>query len=542
MHSRLRFILFTLFLLCAIWCPHQNYAQTISPGTVAFDGMRIESEVTDGTKYVGKREIRSSDLKIASEEWTETLPSGTVNNRVKPPESEVYTFSVNARGQGKIDLSVDPNGAATFDVGAFRETDVQPTSLTTNERFTVNSRGLCSVIRTYEVGYIPSYYDTCIPIANEGYQSEVLAGTESLDADASVTPWDISVVYGTENQITKTLGFSGGWPPNVGVDAGWGETNTQKWGWKLEEKTSKTKRSKTGSKTFPPLSGSFSVALTDTKVSDSNDGVPVVFCVNCPNCEGSVNTVDDHVRKVIDANGNAVLAICRLGAGGESPGCGKKIYDCTPEETARQNAWHMERTCTNDSVFAPGQLSRIGDSVCRKKFRHCTQSNCWFRYKIGKGHSDGSVSQAPDGITNAYADSHNLETPPDEDDDGSSELVSNPSSPGLYPVNASYITINGEEMVDTAPGDTVSVDLVLPSDKGYSQIYWYLAGPNDSGYGNGVGGATSPSGNGIETEVTHTFSMPSGASGVYTFTAYIYPHSSASDQTVYEYQIKIYCS
>ena len=140
------------------------------------------------------------------------------------------------------------------------------------------------------------------------------------------------------------------------------------------------------------------------------------------------------------------------------------------------------------------------------------------------------------------------ESPPD---DGSDEQAITPSpaptptptpSPGLSPVGASTITINGEEMVDTAPGDSVSVDLVMPADKGYSQIYWYLAGPGDLGYGNGVGGPTSPSGNGIETEVTHTFSMPSDASGVYTFTAYIYPHSSASDQTVYEYSIKIYCS
>lgn len=66
---------------------------------------------------------------------------------------------------------------------------------------------------------------------------------------------------------------------------------------------------------------------------------------------------------------------------------------------------------------------------------------------------------------------------------------------GLFPGNGfNNITINGEEMVDTAPGDTVTVDLVMPSDRGYSQIYWYLAGPNDSGLGNGVGAPTSPSG------------------------------------------------
>lgn len=74
------------------------------------------------------------------------------------------------------------------------------------------------------------------------------------------------------------------------------------------------------------------------------------------------------------------------------------------------------------------------------------------------------------------------------------------------------------------------------------QIYWYLADPDDSGLGTQLGDPTTPSGDDIETEVTHTFSMPSDGSGVYTFTAYIYPHSSASDQSVYEYTIKIYCS
>lgn len=106
---------------------------------------------------------------------------------------------------------------------------------------------------------------------------------------------------------------------------------------------------------------------------------------------------------------------------------------------------------------------------------------------------------------------------------------------GLSSVNAATITINGEVMLDTAPGDTVTVNLVMPADKGYARIHWYLSD-------NELGFPTTPSGTDIETEVTHTFSMPSDASGVYTFKAYIYPHSSASDQSVYEYTIKIYCS
>ncbi len=116
------------------------------------------------------------------------------------------------------------------------------------------------------------------------------------------------------------------------------------------------------------------------------------------------------------------------------------------------------------------------------------------------------------------------------------------SSPGLSTVNASTITINGEIMMDTAPGDTVTVNLAMPDDKGYAVIYWYLAAPGVSGPGSELGSTPISSGSGIETEVSYTFSMPSSPPGVYTFTAYIYPHSSASDQSVYEYTLKIYCS
>ena len=101
--------------------------------------------------------------------------------------------------------------------------------------------------------------------------------------------------------------------------------------------------------------------------------------------------------------------------------------------------------------------------------------------------------------------------------------------------NASIITINGEDMVDSAPSDTFTVDLVMPADKGYSQIYWYLNAVQ-------LGNRTTYFGTDIKTELSHSFTMPSNASGVYTFKAYIYPHLSASDQSVYEYIFKIYCS
>ena len=76
---------------------------------------------------------------------------------------------------------------------------------------------------------------------------------------------------------------------------------------------------------------------------------------------------------------------------------------------------------------------------------------------------------------------------------------------GLFPSVALYITIDGEEMVDTAPGDTVSVELVMPSDKGYSSITWYLAGPyTDSSAGSQTSMTTSSSSD-IETSASHSF-------------------------------------
>ena len=141
--------------------------------------------------------------------------------------------------------------------------------------------------------------------------------------------------------------------------------------------------------------------------------------------------------------------------------------------------------------------------------------------------TDRGMMAPHEDLAYAYADDFSRDEADDWDE---------PSTPGLYlQADADTIEINGEEMLDTKPGDTVTVNLVMPSDKGYARIHWYLSD-------NELGAPMTPSGTGIETEVTHTFSMPSDASGVYTFKAYIYPHSSASDQSVYEYTIKIYCS
>ena len=74
----------------------------------------------------------------------------------------------------------------------------------------------------------------------------------------------------------------------------------------------------------------------------------------------------------------------------------------------------MKRTCENDSIFSLGTMMPHVEGTCGVKFRHCTQSACELRYKIGRGHSDGSIPETPVRVMNAYADSHNFETPPDD--------------------------------------------------------------------------------------------------------------------------------
>lgn len=153
---------------------------------------------------------------------------------------------------------------------------------------------------------------------------------------------------------------------------------------------------------------------------------------------------------------------------------------------------------------------------------------------------DAVIPDATPNCNTCIGNSHNC---PDCGQDGDSDNDDTASaSPGLSPVSTTTITINGEKMLDTYPGETVSVNLVMPSDKGYTKIYWYLAGPGDSGYGSQIGGPTTSSNSVIETSVSYSFTLPSDASGVYKFTAYIYPHSSASDSTIYEYSFKVYVS
>lgn len=186
-------------------------------------------------------------------------------------------------------------------------------------------------------------------------------------------------------------------------------------------------------------------------------------------------------------------------------GCGRQHFNCTPSEKEK----HKLRSCTKT----------IGGNICGANFRYCLLLYDPEHDRRGSLHDD----RVPQSLIGQ-------------------EDYPTAAAPGLFTtVSAANITINGEVMLDMAPGDTVNVKLVLPADKGYSEIYWYLAAPGVSDRGNKLEEPMTPSGTSIETEVSFSFTMPS-TGGVYTLTALITPHSSVSDQTDYEYTIKIYCS
>lgn len=93
---------------------------------------------------------------------------------------------------------------------------------------------------------------------------------------------------------------------------------------------------------------------------------------------------------------------------------------------------------------------------------------------------------------------------------------STPSSttPTFTPAGGSYTA---------TAGGSHTVNLTVPS--GYNNVYWYIKAPGESGWGTNV---STTYGNGSDTTVSYTYSIPSGASGDYVLTAYIY----LSDNTI----------
>lgn len=96
---------------------------------------------------------------------------------------------------------------------------------------------------------------------------------------------------------------------------------------------------------------------------------------------------------------------------------------------------------------------------------------------------------------------------------------------GLYSVNGSYTA---------APGD--SHEACVTTDAPYSEIYWYVAAPGETGFGTSY---EIDTGDGTTTKARFSYTFPSGAmhTGTYKITAYIY----RSDLSVYweDYTVEV---
>ena len=91
------------------------------------------------------------------------------------------------------------------------------------------------------------------------------------------------------------------------------------------------------------------------------------------------------------------------------------------------------------------------------------------------------------------------------------------STPTLSPSNGLYTA---------TAGDSHTANVSVPS--GWTQIYWYLKSPSESGYGTSQSSVSDSTGN--ATSASYTYSFPSGTSGDYVLTAYVY----GSDGTIVE--------
>ena len=232
-----------------------------------------------------------------------------------------------------------------------------------------------------------------------------------------------------------------------------------------------------------------------------------------------------------------------LGHGKECPGTPGEDYTFPSETTINQ------ASNNNDGDTSSGgeeTASTDGSQDCDT----CTSTS-----ECSTCSSDGGESTSTDGSSDCASCTSTSEcsacdttdtstsTSDSTNTDTTSTSTSTPTAPGLYPVGASLATVNGQQMPSLAPGDSHTAKLITKSG-GYAIVHWYLLPPGDSRtYGDELFPTTYAQGSTIGTEVTFSFTFPSGArGGVYKLTAYIYPHSSASDQTCYEYIYYIYVS
>lgn len=99
------------------------------------------------------------------------------------------------------------------------------------------------------------------------------------------------------------------------------------------------------------------------------------------------------------------------------------------------------------------------------------------------------------------------------------------ASPTLTPSNGLYTAEAGDS--HTANFSTSSP---------YSSVYWYVKSPSETGYGTNV---ETDYGNGSTTTASLTYNFPSGTSGDYVITAYVYDSDNSVSETSYTVTVSL---
>lgn len=325
----------------------------------------------------------------------------------------------------------------------------------------------------------------------------------------------ISIAYGTEKSAQQALGLTGGWG-TAAIEANFVHGTKSTWGWNLVAHTENY--------SGDSIDSTFSVTVEN--IISIKEGPPQdPPCDACGNCGEFLHNKDDHY-----------LGVCPLDP--SVAGCGKRRWSC---ETSKQLAWHQIRFCYH-AFTLPLPLVGGPTGICPEKFRHCKNPSCDFRAKPERGHSDGTQSEPPPGVSNLTADSHLIDeppspitpatpvgTPPGDGDDGDGVLVSNPSSSGLSPTNGSYYA---------AAGDTHEATVI--TSEAYYYVHWYVASPNDPGLGTFVETDEGWSTGGTATEASLSYTFPSDAvSGGWTITAVSERYSDLSQGSTRSYTVTV---
>ena len=497
MRSASNILVFASVLLFVLLHTPLLHAQPPAEGTIEIHtggGLSSEPAIADGfkadLKVVGLVETETP-RPVKSETWYyRARESDSWAEGSKPAEVTTYTYKVIASGKGRLKMKLSPDthrGNAVekdVEIGTFRLEDTEPEAGPKKDCILKHKEKHLIIHRYGENGvedksYSPGPDDECIPILNWGTEKEVLVGTEMLYAEGERARVNLEVTTGIE--MTDELAAS---LSNEGIEFGYGKTKTKKWVWKLKEEEPDT----------TILTGSFEVVSINPIGGSGSQAEPTTEkqCVECPRCGAMVHSKYQHAPFSCPDDPDLTLA----GAGNSKvEGCGVRIWKCPSIEglMTKSNEYHRVRRCKNlDEAY--------NTSTCDNLYRHCTNKPCggW----------------RPVGVEWEYMQEHwDGETRPSNPDESSSSS----SAPGLSSSDGSYTA---------SAGDTHEVNLV--ADGPYSQVYWYVKAPGDTGsYGTQV---EIDSGDGVTSDASLSYTFPADAAGEYTITACIY----RSDQSVYE--------